>query len=142
MFIHFVNTPCIFCTYYIIYMVYKHHVYLYNGHIHGWPKLHLDRKSPAPLNSCSDVRYSVTESWRWTNKSVYYYYYCIFYTPFMFVHCLCFRHLTMLSPSWIPSTRTRTRTVHSSCSSSETISLLVFTYYTFLLSISMRYYLH
>jgi len=26
--------------------------------------------SPAPLNSCSDVRDSVIESWRWTNKFV------------------------------------------------------------------------
>jgi len=43
--------------------------------IPSWAKLHFDRKSPAPLNLCSDVRDSVTESWRWTNKFVYYYYY-------------------------------------------------------------------
>jgi len=34
-----------------------------NIFIPSWPKLHQDRKSPAPLNSCSDVRDSVTESW-------------------------------------------------------------------------------
>jgi len=33
------------------------------------------RKSPAHLNSSSDVRDSLIESWRWTNIYVYYYYY-------------------------------------------------------------------
>jgi len=42
-------------------------------------KGHLDRKSPAPLNSCSHVRDSFTESWRWTNKYVYYYIYYYYY---------------------------------------------------------------